>query len=225
MTDAELAILSLLNDQPRTDLAIHTEIDARGLRRWTAIGVSSVYYILEKLMKQGLVEQIGGNTITLERSWKITSAGFGVLQTAVADLLATPHPPGRSIELGIANLHVLKPSQVEGALLNYRHELNARLAHTQQELARERAAANDFQTLALYDHTRVMLEAELKWIIQFIADYQALGLQDPVIPIPEPRPIPRIQQVILPEDPDSVHKETTIQRPSSRPKVPGVSSE
>jgi hypothetical protein len=63
------------------------------------------------------------------------------------------------------------------------------------------------------------MEAELTWIHNVINEYQSLNLQDPVIPTPEARPIPRIQQVVLPEDPDSIHKETTIQHVTSRAKV------
>jgi DNA-binding PadR family transcriptional regulator len=219
MTDAELAILSLLNDGIHTDIALHAEIEARGLRRWTAIGVSSMYYVLEKLVKQGLVETIPEKAP--ERAWKITSAGFGVLQTAVADLIGTPHNIARGFELGLVNLRVLKPSQVRGALQNYIHEIGSRMQRAQHEMEKETAKGGKFEIIALYSHTISLLEAELKWVKGFAADYDKLGLQDPQPPPLEVKPIPRIQQVVLPEDPDSIHKETTIQRvPPQAPKTP-----
>jgi DNA-binding PadR family transcriptional regulator len=148
MTDAELAILTLLNDGIQTDHALHAEIDSRGLRRWTAIGVSSMYYILEKLVKQGLVEAIHDHRP--ERAWRITQAGAGVLQTAIADLLSTPHTAQRGIEMGLANLHVLRPTQIHTALENYRHELTVRLTHAQAEIATEQKGTAKFATLAMY---------------------------------------------------------------------------
>lgn len=214
MTDAELAILSLLNSNIHTDTDLHEQIEARGLRRWTAIGTSSMYYILDKLVKQGLIESITGELP--EKAWKITLAGFAVLQTAVVDLLGTPHSNARSFELGLANLHVLKPSQVRTALQNYRHDINTRIGFARHELDKEMGAGAKFQTIALYSHMLTMLEAEQTWLERFIADYDMLGLQDPVIPTPEIRPIPRIQQVVMPEDADSVHKETTLQNPNQK---------
>jgi DNA-binding PadR family transcriptional regulator len=215
MTDAELAILSLLVEKPRTDQSLHAEIEERGLRRWTAIGVSSMYYVLEKLEKQGLVQPIPDETPN--RMWKITTAGYAVLQTAVADLLSTPHSHARGFELGLANLHVLKPSQVRAALANYRQDLVGRATRADQELKKELAGSAAFQTTALYSHNVAMYQAELKWIDRFMAEYESRGFQDPPEVRVESKPIPRIQQVVLPDDPDSVHKHTTLQSQNRKP--------
>jgi DNA-binding PadR family transcriptional regulator len=97
MTDAELAILSLLAEGPSFDHDLNATIEARGLRRWTAIGSSSMYYVLDKLEKQGLVQIV--SETDGRREFKISPAGVGVLQTAVSDLLSTPHAHDKSIEL------------------------------------------------------------------------------------------------------------------------------
>src|SRR5437016_5054281 len=116
MTDAELAILSLLAEGPSYDHDLNTIIEQRGLRRWTAIGYSSMYYVLDKLEKQGLIDMIADTHG--HRKFQISPAGTGVLQTAVVDLLGTPHSHERSFELGLANLHILKSSQIRTALHN-----------------------------------------------------------------------------------------------------------
>src|SRR5258708_36440102 len=90
MTDAELAILSLLSEGPSFDSDLNVAIDERGIRKWTAIGYSSMYYVLAKLERQGLVERTGDESE--RRRYQISPAGGCVLQTAVADLLRTPHP-------------------------------------------------------------------------------------------------------------------------------------
>ena len=51
MTNAELAILSLVAEQPRHGYEIENVIEQRGMRAWTEIGFSSIYYILKKLEK------------------------------------------------------------------------------------------------------------------------------------------------------------------------------
>ena len=54
MTNAELAILSLVAEEPRHGYDIEQVIEARGMRDWTEIGFSSIYYLLKKLEKSGL---------------------------------------------------------------------------------------------------------------------------------------------------------------------------
>ena len=59
MTDAELAVLSIIAEGPIYGYDLQTVIAQRGLRAWTQLGVSSMYYVLEKLARQGLVEASG----------------------------------------------------------------------------------------------------------------------------------------------------------------------
>ena len=53
VTEAELMILGLLAERPRHGYEIEEVIEARGMREWTAIGFSSIYYLLNKLEKGG----------------------------------------------------------------------------------------------------------------------------------------------------------------------------
>ncbi len=207
MTDAELAILSLLAEGPIYDHDLNTAIDERGLRKWTAIGYSSMYYVVEKLERQGLIELVSEEFG--HRLFRISPAGTGVLQTAVADLLGTPHSYEKSFELGLANLHVLKPSQVRSALLNRRQDILMQISKLRSE--REKAHA-PFHVDALFDHNISMMESELNWLENFMEAWQAQAPAEPEVVI-EPSIAPRIKQVILPQDPDSVHKETTREVP------------
>ena len=56
VTNAELAVLSLLAEKPMHGYQIEQTIASRGMREWTEIGFSSIYYILEKLRSRGCVE-------------------------------------------------------------------------------------------------------------------------------------------------------------------------
>ena len=56
MTNAELAILSLVAEAPRHGYEIEQIIEERGMREWTEIGFSSIYYLLKKLEKVDCVE-------------------------------------------------------------------------------------------------------------------------------------------------------------------------
>ena len=55
MTNAELAILSLVVEQPRHGYDIEQTLVERNMRDWTDVGFSSIYYILGKLETAGLV--------------------------------------------------------------------------------------------------------------------------------------------------------------------------
>ncbi len=206
MTDAELAILSLLAEGPSYDHDLNTAIDARGMRKWTAIGRSSMYYVLGKLEQQGLVEQVSEEYG--HRKFAISSAGIGVLQTAVSDLVSMPHTHDRSFELGLANLHVLKPSQVRSALLSRQQDLQSQLETVRKE---QSSSENPFQIDALYAHNITMIEAELAWLERFFADWEAQAPAEP-----------EGGQVILPQDPDSVHKHATQPVPRKRSMLPNT---
>ena len=90
MTNAELAILSLIAEQPRHGYQIDQVIKERGMREWTEVGFSSIYYLLKKLEGQGLIE---GRLWEAERGparkvFTATSAGESALHAAVLDALS-----------------------------------------------------------------------------------------------------------------------------------------
>ena len=81
MTNAELAILTLVAEKPRHGYEIECVIEERGMRDWTEIGFSSIYYLLKKLEKEGLLE---GRMETTGRGparkvYRATPAGMKVL--------------------------------------------------------------------------------------------------------------------------------------------------
>ena len=209
MTDAELAILSLLAERELYDDELHATIEKRGLRRWTAIGSSSMYYVLEKLENQGLIERAAEEKG--RRLHRISAAGIGVLQTSVVDLLSTPHANDRNFELGLANLHVLKPSQIRGALQSRRQDLAVKISRVSEE---RKMIAGNFAIDSLFDHHVKMMETELAWLDHFVVAWEAQAPEEPEVVI-EPSIAPRIKQVVLPQDPDSVHKHTTKEAPNS----------
>lgn len=220
MTDAELAILSIVAEGPIHGYDIQTVIARRGLRAWTNIGVSSMYYVLEKLERQGLVASVGqpGSTGPARRQYRITPAGYGILQTAVADLLGTPREYASGFELGLANLHVLSPGQIRTAFASYRQELIARLNQARERRQELRDNKAPFNVDAMLSHHIALLEAEFAWITHFIDEWEAQAPPEKVPDTPpEPEDIPRMKQVILPHDPDSPHRLPT--RPP-RPRIP-----
>lgn len=222
MTDAELAILSIVAEGPIYGHAIQTEIAERGLRAWTNIGVSSMYYVLEKLERQGLLESIGVPRTAgpARRQFRITMAGYGVLQTSVGDLLSTPREFGNGFDLGLANLHVLDAARIRAAFAAYQQELETRLHHMRSRRADLAEKQTPFNVIAMFDRHITLLEAERAWLIDFVAAWEAQAPPDEVEPPATQPDIPRMKQVMLPHDPDSPHRVPTRARKTRNRPVP-----
>lgn len=221
MTDAELAILSIISEAPIKGTAIQQVIAERNLRHWTLIGVESVYYVVEKLRQQGLVASLDDPPPQdpQTRRYRITSAGIGILQTAITDLLSTPHHLPDSFDLGLANLNVLKPAQIEKALADYRANLQNRHVKLREQLEILQGQQGEnlpFHIRSLFEHQLMSLAAEMAWFDEWIESWRAQAdFTEKPPPTKEISPAPRMQQVVLPHDPDSVHKLKTRPTPKA----------
>jgi DNA-binding PadR family transcriptional regulator len=176
MTDAELTLLSILAEEPRYGHDIQQIVDQRGLREWLTIGFSSIFYILNKLERQKMLTSrlMPSGRMPARKLYEITPAGQGILQTAIASLLQQPRSLGDGFELGLANLHVLKPEQVYHVMLRHRDELRNQLASVKLSWSRHQAEddiASTVNVKALYTHSLAMMEAELTWLDAFIEDW------------------------------------------------------
>lgn len=229
MTDAELTILSLLAQGPRFGHEIQQIIDERGLREWLAIGYSSVYYILNKFERQNMVtsELRHEGAGAARKLFILTEAGRGILQTAVADLLRTPRGLGTGFELGLANLHALKPAQVYQVLSHHLQDLHIQLESVRQSWARHQEEENNHNrdyVRALYTHSIAMMEADSQWLDEFLQDWRTR------YPGVEKEHTPRVDSNRDASDASTaLHKQTTpdplkvlqrLQRPVLPPKDP-----
>jgi DNA-binding PadR family transcriptional regulator len=210
MTDAELAILTIVAEGPIYGHDIQTVINQRGLRAWTNIGVSSMYYVLEKLERQGLIESQGQvSEGPSRRHYQITSAGFGVLQTSVADLISSPREINSGFELGLANLHVLRPAQIHTAFIAYRQEITSRLAQNRERWRQlQQNTTIPYHVDVMFRRRLAMLEAELEWLNTFIEEWETL-VPVPDADAPEAPDIPPMKQVQFLHEADSPFRAPT----------------
>ncbi len=176
MTDAELTLLSLLAEGPRYGYELQQLVEERGLREWLTIGFASIYYLLNKMEKQNIL----GSTLQMDgrgparKRYTLTDAGHGVLQTAIANRLREPRITGSGFELGLANLHVLKPGQVYRVLMHHRDDLRGQFEHISLAWTRHQARNQPLEAnvVALYTHSIAMLHAEIVWLDDFLAQWQ-----------------------------------------------------
>ena len=172
MTNAELAILSLVAEQPRHGYGIEQVIEQRGMREWTEIGFSSIYYLLKKLDRGGLVV---GQLEEAERGparkvYRITRAGREARRAALLKVLSAPQPRHSPLLLGIGNLPGISPAEALAALGQYRDELANQLAHLQARWESQRPLP--YFVDAMFDHSATMIRAEMEWVTQFISQLE-----------------------------------------------------
>jgi DNA-binding PadR family transcriptional regulator len=172
VTNAELAILSLVVEQPRHGYDIEQTIVERTMRNWTDVGFSSIYYLLDKLERAGLVssshEPAPGRG-PARRVYTATDAGVAALEAEAIKALGAPERRSSSFQLGLSVLPLLDHDAVETAIAAHRSELE-----TQLETLRERRAAElPFHVAAMFDLGMTQIEAELGWLERFATDFQA----------------------------------------------------
>lgn len=169
MTNAELAILSLIAERPRYGYEIEQVIEARGMRDWTEVGFSSIYYLLKKLEQKGFVS---GALEPAERGlarkvYRVTGAGRAAFEAATLEALSMPQRGRSPLQLGLANLPAIPPAETLDALRQYRQRLAERRAHVQARRNAQRPLPDHVE--AMFDLSLSLLDAELGWIERFIA--------------------------------------------------------
>ena len=170
MTNAELAILSLIAEKPRHGYEIEQVIEERGMRDWTEVGFSSIYYLLNKLEKAGLVEgrterQAGRGPA--RKVYQITPAGRATWHEATLDALSVPRRCQTPLQLGLANLPRISHDEALSALREYRDRLRERRDHVHGRWTRD-ASPLPIHVDAMFELSLTMTDAELGWVDGFI---------------------------------------------------------
>ena len=174
MTNAELAILSLIAEQPRHGYEIERVIEARGMRDWTEIGFSSIYYLLNKLERSGLIEsqlQQPEGKGPARKVYHITSQGWQVQIEGTLGALSTPQVGATPFLLGLSNFPIVPREQVLSALHTYVDQVEARLQHMLARAEAQQPLPPFVQ--AMFDYSQAMAEAEINWIRKFIQEVEA----------------------------------------------------
>ncbi|TWT44328.1 Transcriptional regulator PadR-like family protein [Phycisphaerae bacterium RAS1] len=175
LTDAELLLLGLAAEMPRHGYQLDQVIRQRGMREWTQIGFSSIYFVLGKLQKLRLVaakksaavkagkqaEKSRSGTKT-RKVYSVTPAGRRALAAQTIAALRDVRPAYASVLLGMINWPALRREQALDAL-------QARSKTVEAEVARLRAIQVERQPLpdyveALFDYSLGQLRAEAEWV-------------------------------------------------------------
>lgn len=163
LTPAELTILGLLIERPAHGYDLDQVIEQRGIRQWTEVGFSSIYYLLAKLEKRGLIRSSQAASGTKSRRvFHATEAGMQVARRDVIDYLSDARPVPHPFLVGVANLPLLAKS-------GYSQALRARLPQIEARIAAVKATERSQAPLPLaarevFSYSLCLLEAERSWL-------------------------------------------------------------
>src|SRR3954471_2131483 len=128
LTDGELTLLGLLVEQPRHGYDLEKVIEERGVRAWTALGFSSIYYVLDKLAKRGLDEPVSAPASAKSRVvFRTTTTGRELCATATREALEPLTPVHARVLVAMANSPGLPDADVTAGLTRRLDALRARL--------------------------------------------------------------------------------------------------
>lgn len=163
LTPSEVVVLGLIVECPRHGYDLEQVIERRGIRQWTEIGFSSIYYLLAKLESRGLIHAPDAPAAAKSRRvFHATDSGREAAGSSVLALIAELRPVPHPLLVGVANLSLLSARE-------YSRALRDRLAQVDARIAVIRAAESAQAPLALparevFSYSLSLLEAEMSWL-------------------------------------------------------------
>lgn len=168
-TERQLLLLGLLRAQEMHGYQLNEFID-RQMAFCVDLKRSTAYYLLDKLCREGYVEEeIGREGNRPERrTYRITSSGEARFQELLRRNLATFELPTYPEDIGVIFQHHIPPAEVAQHLQTRRSAILAR----RQEVVHLRASLPTDHTPILQHHL-LHLDAELTWLDQLLSDLEA----------------------------------------------------
>ena len=143
----EELILGILAEQPRHGYQIEKLIEERGMRKWTDVGFSSIYYILEKLENKG---------------YNITKSGSTVLAEKTRHRLIDRQPANSHFMTALSNSQRLSSKELIEVFTERKKTLEEDLQALKIQKSAEKNAPRSARQL--FSFALVMLQSELNWL-------------------------------------------------------------
>lgn len=170
LSDIEAAILGLLYEEPQYGYQLEKTIEGWGMRNWTQIGFSSIYYVLKKLEKKELVEskleKVEGKPS--RKVFTITDPGRQAMKEKLKDLLSWNKKLISPFDLGLAYLNYLEPQEVIGCLENYLESAQGRIKFLESSVKMQEELNAPYYVVALFSRPLKSLKTEMDWVEEFI---------------------------------------------------------
>jgi len=177
ISEREAAILGLLSERPLYGYTIEKIIEERGMRHWTEIGFSSIYYILKRLEQQHLITSTPEHTDTRpsRNVYTITPAGTTSLHEAVHRFISQYTPMRSPFSLGIANGTLLCDDEIRACLTERLRTIDAATDHVQSMCDMMTREKRPFYVIALFSRALAHMQTERDWVTGFLGELDHHG--------------------------------------------------
>lgn len=166
ITSAQLALMSLLAEKPMHAYEIDQVIDDRGMREWTRIGFSSIYYLLNKMEKAGWLlkntaaSDIGGPDKSV---FSLSPSGRTIWEAAIIEAITYPYPSDNPFLIGISVAPLLHKSAIAKALKTHKDVLEEKVNQLSQKLTNY-GDGIPLHVRSMFDLSLRQITASLEWI-------------------------------------------------------------
>jgi DNA-binding PadR family transcriptional regulator len=177
INEREAAVLGLLSETPLYGYTIEKIIEERGMRHWTDIGFSSIYYVLKRLESRGLIT----STYELQddkpsrKVFTITPEGRETMKKKVSVLLSENKRVASPFDLGVAYLHLLSPAETAACLRDRVRTLDHAIERIGSHRAHHEKTKKPYFIMALSDRALAHLHTEKRWVEKFIEEVEQHG--------------------------------------------------
>ena len=168
ITQNECILLGLLSEAPGYGYQIEQKINERGMKEWTEIAFSSIYYLLNKLEKEGLVSsmRISGIDRPSKKQYQLTDIGWQALRSNIYQYLANPQPFSPDFSIGLAFSVLLPVEERTLAMQQYANQLGKKIAEVEENW-RSQIDAPPHVT-ALFKRSLHLMWAEFEWLRNYL---------------------------------------------------------
>lgn len=171
-----LVILGFLRERPLYGYEIKSIIEDH-MGDWTNIAFGSIYFALGKLADEGFIEKVATEQAGSRPSrsvYQITEAGREEFLRLLRRVWQNYERQFFSFDIGLFFMEVLPQDEIMGYLQNRITQLEMTLvhlnAHQSEEINHEEVPA---LAAAIFNHTRVHIQAELEWTCDVLAKVEA----------------------------------------------------
>jgi DNA-binding PadR family transcriptional regulator len=177
LSHVAFVVLGLISEEPCHGKIIDEKIENRGMREWTSIGTSSIYGVLKKLEKDGLVESwIEELDNRMIKVYNITTFGSEVLNMKIKQVLQDFY--GKNDEDFYVAFSMFPILSFEEQMKVFNHSLNKIKKHKQglEEMLEDNKQF-PINVTGLFKHPIMILETDIKFLEWVMGELKKIGKQ------------------------------------------------
>lgn len=139
LSSIELILLNIINHKATHAYEINKEIQQKNMRDWVKIGIASVYQVLDRLEKKGLVvsqrERVG--KMPERKKYQITQLGKELLRAGIKELIQAQENYYVNLNVGLECSDILSREELIECLQNRLEQVKTWLSNNKNVLSEQ----------------------------------------------------------------------------------------